>query len=206
MIGVESLNVRGMQKNRRLAKHVADAALGGFLLKLGYKAEIYGAKVIAADQWYPISKTCSVCGRVKDELTLAEVHIGYENVEPWPLEEVHRLDWNPDATDAYRVTKMAYPKRNKVVDRSRVKYNADITLSGIPSEAHEYRLGNRSALDWLIDRYRVTTHKASGIVNDPNDWRDEVGDPRYILDLIGRVTTVSVETMKIVRSLPELPI
>jgi len=79
-------------------------------------------------------------------------------------------------------------------------------LAGIPDKAHDYRLGSRSALDWLIDRYQIRTHKASGIVNDPNDWADEVGEPRYIFDLVKRVTTVSVETVEIVRSLPELPI
>lgn len=72
VIGVESLNVRGLQRNRWLAKHVADASLGGFLLKLGYKSEMYGGKVIVADQWFPSSKMCSSCGRVKDDLTLGE--------------------------------------------------------------------------------------------------------------------------------------
>ena len=68
--------------------------------------------------------------------------------------------------------------------------------------AHEYRLGSRSALDWLIDRYQVRTHSKSGIINDPNDWCVEQGQPRYILDLVKRVTTVSVRTVEIVRSLP----
>jgi predicted helicase len=63
-----------------------------------------------------------------------------------------------------------------------------------------------SALEWLIDRYQVKTDKDSGIVNDPNKWGREHGDPRYIVDLIKRVTRVSVETMKIVDSLPSLPI
>ncbi len=67
-------------------------------------------------------------------------------------------------------------------------------------------LGSRSALEWLIDRYQVKTDKASGIVNDPNDWCREHGDPRYIVDLIKRVTRVSVETMAIVDNLPSLPI
>lgn len=79
-----------------------------------------------------------------------------------------------------------------------------LTLAGIPDEAHEYRLGSRTALEWLIDRYEVTTDKKSGIVNDPNDWGTEHGDPRYIIDLIKRVTTVSVETVKIVNNLPGL--
>lgn len=67
-------------------------------------------------------------------------------------------------------------------------------------------LGSRSALEWLIDRYQVKTDKASGIVNDPNDWCREHSYPRYIVDLVKRVTRVSVETMKIVDSLPELPL
>jgi len=89
-------------------------------------------------------------------------------------------------------------------DKSAIIYNKHITLSGIPQEAHRYMLGSRSALEWLIDRYRVTTDKPSGIVNDPNDWCDEHDDPRYIVDLVKRIVTVSVETMKIVDSLPEL--
>lgn len=65
-------------------------------------------------------------------------------------------------------------------------------------------LGSRSALDWIIERYQIKTDKASGIVNDPNDWSREHEQPRYIIDLIGRITTVSLETMKIVDNLPEL--
>ena len=67
-------------------------------------------------------------------------------------------------------------------------------------------LGSRTALEWLIDRYQIKTDKASGIVNDPNDWCDEVGDPRYIIDLVKRIVTVSVETVRIVNSLPPLEI
>jgi predicted helicase len=83
-------------------------------------------------------------------------------------------------------------------------YNSRITVSGIPTKAHEYVLGSRSAVAWVMDRYQVKIDKASGIVNDPNDWSREVGDPRYILDLLCRVVTVSVETVRIVNSLPAL--
>ena len=85
-----------------------------------------------------------------------------------------------------------------------IVYNDWITLAGIPEEAHEYVVGPRSALEWLLDRYRVTTDKASDIVNDPNDWGAEMGDPRYIIDLVKRVMTVSVETLAIVKGLPPL--
>ena len=90
------------------------------------------------------------------------------------------------------------------VDRSTIHYNDHITLSGIPEEAYRYQLGSRSAVEWIIDRYRIKTDKASGIVNDPNDWSREVGDPRYILDLLARIVTVSLETIEIVQNLPPL--
>ena len=89
-------------------------------------------------------------------------------------------------------------------DRSTLIYNDWITLAGIPDAAHDYLVGPRSALAWLIDRYQVKTGKASGIVNDVNDWGLERGEPRYIVDLVKRIVTVSVETMHIVRGFPEL--
>ena len=133
---------------------------------------------------------------------LADLHVNYETVEPWPLQELWVHGWDAEAPGAYRVEKMSYAGRRPHLDKSRMIYNAGITLAGIPAVAHEYQLGSRSALDWLIDRYQVRTHKASGIVNDPNDWCAEQGQPRYILDLVKRVTTVSVRTVEIVRSLP----
>ena len=129
---------------------------------------------------------------------LAELHVNYETVEPYPLLETHGPDWDPDAPNAYRVEKMAYagPARNP--DRTAIVCNTHITLSGIPQQAHEYHLGSRSALDWLIDRYQVKTDSKSGITNDPNDWAKEHGQSRYIIDLVKRVTTVSVRTVEIV--------
>ena len=137
---------------------------------------------------------------------LADLHVNYESVEPHPLEEIHAPGWNPRARDAFRVQKMKYAGRRGNQDKTRIEYNAGLALAGIPPQAHEYRLGSRSALDWLIERYQMRTHKASGIVNDPNDWASEIGDPRYILDLVKRVTAVSVRTVDIVAGLPELPL
>jgi len=81
-----------------------------------------------------------------------------------------------------------------------------VTITGIPDEAHGYLLGSRTALEWIIDRYQIKTDKPSGIVNDPNDYAREVANPRYILDLIAKVTRVSVETVQIVNTLPRLRI
>ena len=134
---------------------------------------------------------------------LLELHIGYEAAEPDALEE-HLKSGAPDGPTRYRIQKMRWGGPTRTPDRSVIVYNDWITLAGIPDEAHEYVVGPRSALEWLLDRYRVTTDKASGIVNDPNDWGTEIGDPRYIIDLVKRVTTVSVETMALVESLPPL--
>lgn len=140
---------------------------------------------------------------------LADLHLAYEAAQPFPLQgaEVEPVG-NP--YEYFAVDKMSFGKvrldGKLATDRSVLKYNSHITLTGIPDMAHRYLLGSRSALEWLIDRYQVKTDKASGIVNDPNDWSREVGDPRYVLDLVARVVTVSVETMKLVDALPALDI
>ena len=99
---------------------------------------------------------------------------------------------------------MAFGKVGGEVDRSKIVYNSRLTLSGIPAEAYEYQLGSRSAIEWIMERYQMKSDKASGIVNDPNDWATETGEPRYIVDLLKRIVTVSVKTMEIVNSLPRL--
>ena len=101
---------------------------------------------------------------------------------------------------------MRYAGKGSAKDMSTVVYNSHVTLSGIPDEAHRYLLGSRTAVEWVMERYQVKTDKPSGIVNDPNDWAREVDDPRYIIDLVKRVVTVSVETMRIVDGLPSLGI
>ena len=87
-------------------------------------------------------------------------------------------------------------------DKTQLRYNGFLTLDGIPAEAFNYRLGNRSALEWVIDQYRVKTDKRSGIVNDPN----RADNPEYIVRLIGNVISVSMETVAIVEDLPDLGI
>lgn len=132
---------------------------------------------------------------------LADLHVGYEDVDPYPLVEQVKSRHDQDERELWRVKKMRWRSKS---DRTAIIYNPQVTLTGVPDEAHRYLLGSRTALDWVIDRYQVKTDRASGIVNDPNDWCDEHGNPRYIIDLIKRVTTVSVETVKTVDSLPAL--
>ena len=124
---------------------------------------------------------------------LAEIHVGYEEVDEYSLRFVE----TPDTPLDWRVEKMKLSR-----DRTQIKYNDFLTLDGIPAKAFEYRLGNRSALEWVIDQYRVKTDKRSGIVNDPNRADDE----EYIVRLVGKAIAVSLETVEIVEGLPELGI
>lgn len=124
---------------------------------------------------------------------LAELHLNYETIEPWPVKE--------ESHGNYRVTKMKFPKKGI---RHTIHYNDSCTLSEIPEEAYEYIVNGKSAIEWLMERYAVTTDKDSGIVNDPNDWCDEQGNPRYIIDLVKRIVRVSIETMEIVKALPAI--
>ncbi|MGO4230454.1 DEAD/DEAH box helicase [Arthrobacter sp. YAF34] len=136
---------------------------------------------------------------------LSALHIGYEDVEPYPLtEDENGLIPVADEYTKYAVTKMKYAGKAGAWDKTRIIYNSHVSLGGIPEEAQRYMLGARSALDWILERYQVKTDKASGIVNDPNDWSREHSQPRFIIDLIGRIVTVSLETNRIVGSLPGL--
>ncbi|KAB5405663.1 DEAD/DEAH box helicase [Pseudomonas aeruginosa] len=145
----------------------------------------------AADFW-----AFSEAGRA-----LAELHLNYETVEPYPL----TIEAKGNLTDAdYRVEKMKFAKKG---DKSTVIYNHRITLKGIPEAAWDYLVNGKAALDWVMERQAVRTDKASCIVNDANDWAVEtMGNPKYPLELFQRVVTVSLETQKIVNSLPPLDI
>ncbi|MBM7088747.1 DEAD/DEAH box helicase [Streptomyces sp. S12] len=138
---------------------------------------------------------------------LADLHINYEQAEPYKG-IVETVSGDPSATppsELYRVAKMKIPKVKGQADRSTIVCNTRVKLTNIPEEAYRYQLGARSAIEWIIDRYQVTvdTKGKSGIINDPNDWSD---DPRYIIDLLKRIVTVSLKTMSIVDSLPALEI
>ena len=122
---------------------------------------------------------------------LGEIHVGYEEVDEYPLAFIESREVSVD----WRVEKMKLSK-----DKTQLVYNDFLTLNGIPAKAFDYRLGNRSALEWVIDQYRIKTDKRSGIVNDPN----RADDPRYIVKLIGKVIAVSLETVEIVEGLPDL--
>ncbi len=143
---------------------------------------------------------------------LAELHLNYESVEAYkPLFVLYgtiaqnKVFEKSTADDKdyldYRVEKMRFPKKGQ---KETIIYNSQITIEGIPEKAYEYVVNGKSAIEWIMERYAITTHKESGITNDPNDWAKEQGKPRYILDLLLSIINVSTQTVDIVNSLPKV--
>lgn len=136
---------------------------------------------------------------------LADLHINYETVPPY-----HGVTVTGADSGFFRVEKMRFPKKDgmvngkkrKVNDTATIHLNSKITLSDIPEKAYQYVVNGKSAVEWIMERYQVKTDKKSGITNDPNDWAEEVGNPRYILDVLLSVINVSVQTVDIVDGLP----
>ena len=134
---------------------------------------------------------------------LADLHLNYESVDPYPLIEKSNQS-EPETIDDlygyYAVEAMKYqPKK----DSSKLIYNSHLTLEGIPAEALDYQVNGKSALEWVVERYCVKTDKKSQITNNANDYSREVGNPRYIIDLVKRIVTVSLRTNELVSQLPQ---
>ncbi|WP_223816160.1 type ISP restriction/modification enzyme [Adhaeribacter rhizoryzae] len=127
---------------------------------------------------------------------LAELHINYESVPAFDGVTITEAE-----SDFFKVEKMRFPKKGQ---KDCIIYNSKICIENIPAKAYEYVINGKSAIEWVMERYQITTHKDSGIKNDPNDWAEEVGNPRYILDLILSVINVSVQTVDIVEGLPKV--
>lgn len=165
----------------------------------------------------PVKKREDFTRFTKAGRKLGDLHVGYESVEPYHATIKQgdlALAVIPDPVKYFRVEKMAFGKKGKDKDRSTIIYNPNITLIDIPLEAYEYVVNGKSAIEWVmerqgvsVDRYNPDTKKGSDIVNDANRYAIEtMGDPRYPYDLLRRVITVSLETVKIVKSLPKLDI
>jgi len=143
---------------------------------------------------------------------LAELHLNYESAGNCPgvlytyvplsiADTLKQANAKEMEYLNYRVEKMRFQSKT---DKSKIIYNSQISVENIPMEAYEYVVNGKSAIEWVMERYQITTHKDSGIVNNPNDWAKETDNPRYILDLLLSVINVSVQTVKIVKSLPEV--
>lgn len=130
---------------------------------------------------------------------LAESHLNYEKQPPLAGVEVAGRE-----RGNYRVEKMKFAGKPGAWDKSRIIYNSDIEISGVPARAYEYAVNGRSAIEWIMESYRIKTDKDSGIVNDPNLWAAEHGEPDYILRLLLSVVSLSMKTLDIVEKLPKL--
>ncbi|MFN4950793.1 MAG: DEAD/DEAH box helicase [Flavobacteriales bacterium] len=127
---------------------------------------------------------------------LAEIHLNYESVPPYEGVKVEGED-----SKFFKVEKMRFPKKDQ---KDIIYFNSQITISNIPKEAYEYVVNGKSAIEWIMERYQITTHKESQITNDPNDWAEEVGNPRYILDLLLSIINVSMQTRDLIGKLPKM--
>ncbi len=143
---------------------------------------------------------------------LAELHVNYETVpaapgvvvlyDRIPRREIEKgMSGKGMETINYSAEKMRFPAKGQ---KDTIIYNSQITLTNIPAEAYEYVVNGKSAIEWVMERYQVTVHPDSGIKNDPNDWAKEVGNPKYILNLLLSVINVSVQTVDLVNALPKL--
>jgi predicted helicase len=138
---------------------------------------------------------------------LAELHVDYEAVPPFEGVQVRGVE-----SGFFNVEKMRFPKKDgevrgkkkKVNDKGTIHFNSKITITNIPDKAYEYIVNGKSAIEWIMERYQVKIDKKSGIKNDPNDWADEVGNPRYILELLLSIINVSVQTVDLVNGLPKV--
>lgn len=209
----QQLELLGMEREEKYIKHdaITDFALKRF-------RDQYGNKVTKEDIFYyvygilhspeyksrfssdlrkmlprlPLAKdfnAFSLAGR-----ELAKWHLNYETVDPYPVTE-------KAAKDNFIVERMRFGKSDNGEDKTTITYNSSVTLTDIPLEAYKYIVNGKSAIEWIMERYAVTTNKDSLIKNDPNQWSD---NPRYIIDLLKRVIRISIETVKIVKSLPAL--
>ncbi len=129
---------------------------------------------------------------------LGELHVNYEDAPEYPLQEVSQ-----DLVDVAnrKVVKMKFAKDGNIVDKTAIVYNEQLILQGIPAHAYQYIVNGKSAIEWVMERYQVAVHKDSQIKNDPNEWSE---DPNYIIKLLKKVVYVSLESVKIIESLPDL--
>jgi predicted helicase len=175
----------------------------GVLHMSDYRAT-YASELAKEMPRIPVPGSVDAFRRVADAgAVLSDLHLGYETVDPWSDLEITGYDIGSGTPCI--VEKMRYGRSSAGgVDRSTVVVNSAVTISGIPPTAHDYLIGSRSAIDWVVDRYRQTVDKDSGIRNDPNEWGLEHGDPAYIPKLLCRIVTVSMRTQEVCSAMPRL--
>jgi predicted helicase len=130
-------------------------------------------------------------------LNLANLHLNYETIEEYKDLQIEKTFQN-ELPEFYKVKKMKFASKD---NKSTIIYNDFIKIKGIPSEAYNYIVNGKSAIEWIMDRYEVKVHKDSNITNDPNSYGE---DHEYILKLLLKIINVSVKSKEIINTLPAL--
>ena len=134
-------------------------------------------------EWVPIGRQ------------LASLHLGYERVvDPASLGLTVEI-----TKEDYTVTQIKFAKEGKDKKKDTIIFNPYITISGIPERAYEYVVNGRSAIEWIMESYRIKTDKDSGITDDPNTY----GDEKYIFNLLISIIDLSIRTQDLLDTLPE---
>ncbi len=127
---------------------------------------------------------------------LAKLHLNYEEID-----KPENVLVDGESSNNFKVEKMKFISKE---DKSIIIYNSNIKISNIPLEAYNYQVNGKSAIEWIMERYTITTNKDSGIINDPNLWCEEHNNPRYILNLLLSIITLSIKTNELVKQLPKI--
>ncbi len=182
-------------KDKKISKLDIFYYVYGFLHSPHYKTK-YAADLKKMLPRIPMHKAFHAFSKAGK--ALGELHVNYENAKEYPLKE---MTMDLIANEKREVVKMKFAKTGKETDKTAIVYNDHLVLQDIPPEAYNYIVNGRSAIEWVMDRYQVKVDKASRIKNDPNQWSE---DPNYIVKLLKKVVHVSMESVKIIESLPEL--
>ena len=127
---------------------------------------------------------------------LADLHLNYENIE-----RDRNIIVEGEKTNNFKLEKMRFTSKDK---KDVIIFNSDIKITNIPLEAYDYQVNGKSAIEWIMERYAVTMNKDSQIENNPNLWCEENKNPRYILDLLLSVISLSIKTNELIKKLPEI--
>lgn len=127
---------------------------------------------------------------------LAELHLNYENIE-----RDSNIIVEGEESNNFKVEKMRFTNKDK---KDTIIFNSDIKITNIPLEAYDYQVNGKSAIEWIVERYAITANKDSGIENNPNLWCEENKNPRYILDLLLSVISLSLKTNELIKKLPRI--
>ena len=130
---------------------------------------------------------------------LSDMHINYEQIEPYTKVNIKGLDSND-----FDIKNISFEKDGKKENKQKIIFNSHIVIDNIPLKAYEYILNGKSAIEWILERYRMSTHKDSQITNDPNLWSREHNDPSYVLNLLLRIITLSIDTLELVNQIPKI--